>query len=91
MGKSAPISLRTQALTLWEEGISLEGIEKRTGRSKIATHKIRRRAYKRGYSANNHFTFKDEFFSDAPRSGHPRDMDEEKEGDNDYYYLYIYI
>jgi hypothetical protein len=65
---------------LWEGGISLESTEKCTGQSRNATYTIRGQDYKRGYKADNYFTFKDVFFSNTPWPGGPRGMNAEKEG-----------
>jgi arabinogalactan endo-1,4-beta-galactosidase len=45
-----------------------------------AIYRIRKRAKERGYNSVTNFIFKNDFFSDAPRSGRPKEMDEEKEG-----------
>jgi transposase len=80
MSKKTPISLRAHALALLEEGVHIDRIRERTGLCESAIYKVRQRAHKRGYHRDDNFIFKDEFFTDEPRSGRPREMDEDKEG-----------
>jgi hypothetical protein len=82
MGRPLPISLRTKALTLLEEGVPISRIKERTGLSESAIYKTQKRAKDRVYNSNDNFIFKDEFFVDAKRPGRSTVMDEEKEGKN---------
>jgi transposase len=80
MSSKRSISIRAHALALLEEGVHIDRIRERTGLSESAIYRVRQRARRRGYDSDNNFVFKDEFFTDEPRSGRPKEMDEEKEG-----------
>ena len=77
--KSMSIAHRAQALALLEVGIPLDRICAITKLSKPTIYRIRRVAKNRGYDAAMDTVFKDEFFTDAARSGRPRIFDRETE------------
>src|SRR2546430_10356095 len=76
-GRLTPITLRAQALAMLEEGVPVSRITEYTTLSKPTIFRIRRIAIERGYDPQVSREFKDEYFTDAPRSGRPKVITEE--------------
>src|SRR2546421_1851862 len=76
-GRSTPITLRAQALAMLEEGVPVSRITEYTTLSQPTIFRIRRIAIERGYDPQVSREFKDEYFTDAPRSGRPKVITEE--------------
>jgi transposase len=66
-----------QALALLEEGVSVSRIIEYTGLSKATIYRIRKIAIERGYDPKINREFKDDYFTDAPRSGRPKIITED--------------
>ena len=68
-GLKNSIALRVQALALQEGGISVTRVKEITGLSIATIYRIKKIAFERGYDPKVSRKFKDEYFTDAPRSG----------------------
>jgi hypothetical protein len=69
-----------QAFAPYEVSISIETIREWTGLGRTTIFNIRDRAMEQGYNRITNPAFRDVFFRDAPRSGHPRVLGEEELG-----------
>ena len=76
-GRSTPITLHVQAFALQEEGIPIARIKEITGLAISTIYRIKQIALERGYDPEVCREFKDEYFTDAPRSGRPKVITEE--------------
>jgi hypothetical protein len=76
-GRKMLITLQVQAFVLLEEGVLLSRIIEYTGLVKSTIYRIRKIAFKRGYDPSVSHEPKDEYFTDAPRSGRPTVITEE--------------
>lgn len=77
--KNYSIAERIQALTLAESGQPYAHITAVTGMSKSQIVRLRKKAKERGYDPSVSGRLKEEYVQDAPRSGRPEVVDEEKE------------
>jgi transposase len=76
-GRATPITLRAQAFALQEEGIPVARIKEITGLATSTIYRIKQIAFDRGYDPKVCREFKDEYFTDSPRSGRPKVITEE--------------
>lgn len=81
MGKNAVcITQRAHGLALLELEVPIAQIISRTALSRTTLFGIQNRARQRGYDPQTNCIFQDHFFEDAPKSGRPSVMDDEKKG-----------
>jgi transposase len=71
-------AVRIQALALVEEGITVKRVMEVTGLSRRTIFNLKKRARERGYDPAQSRTLKMEYVEDAPRSGRPKVITEEK-------------
>ena len=71
-GRSTSIALGAQAFALQEEGIPVARIKEITGLATSTIYRIKQITFERGYDPEVCREFKDEYFTDAPRSGRPK-------------------
>ena len=78
MGLKHDIAVRIQALALAEEGITVKRIMEITNMSRRTIFNLKKKARERGYNPTQSRTLKLEYVEDAPRSGRPKVVTEEK-------------
>jgi transposase len=76
--KQHDLAVRIQALALAEEGIATKRIREITGLSRKTLYNLKKKAQERGYNPAQSRSLKMEYVEDAPRSGRPKVVTEEK-------------
>lgn len=71
------IILHMQALVILEKGILVSRIIEYTSFSKATNFRIKKIAIEQGYNLSVSHQFKDEYFTNTPRSGWPKEISEE--------------